>query len=667
MSKTVNVGGNRLGSGNKINVTMHGYQRSNHDLSYLWKSTMAPGTLVPFMVIPGMPGDTFDIDLDSVVKTHPTIGPLFGSFKLQLDVFNVPIRLYSKILHNNKLGIGMKMNQVYFPRLKLSGNALDNTSKTPIEFQQINQSSILAYLGIRGLGWGLEGSTPITGFTSDKFNAIPYLAYFDIFKNYYANKMEEDAYIIDSKPPFFSMGSFSNFDTNTNSAIDGLTPVQLSASGVLSLIGDNLTKDNVLVEMYISAGNTYKITLGELALNDLSILDFNGNGTNLSVFEFKDKYNTGKILSISIDPELIGINTNPLLRPFNLSLIDEMREQLLSADPDIPFIIDENSPEPYSIPLTKQYNLRMAAVNCQEGLLVKTYQSDIFNNWVNSDLISGSDSIAELSKVSTAGNSFTIDTLNLSKKVYDMLNRIAVSGGSYEDYLEAVYDHNSKWRAETPIYCGGLSKEIVFQEIVSQAASDGDPLGSLAGKGVMANKHKGGKVVVTVDEPCYIIGIVSITPRICYSQGNEWHTQALLTMDDFHKPALDGIGYQDLVTNQMAFWDSYNAGIGEGIISFNSAGKQPAWLNYMTNYDKSYGNFADERSQMFMTLNRRYESIASAIGMELSIKDLTTYIDPAKFNYAFAQTDLSAMNFWVQIANNITARRKMSAKMIPNL
>ena len=91
-------------------------------------------------------------------------------------------------------------------------------------------------------------------------------------------------------------------------------------------------------------------------------------------------------------------------------------------------------------------------------------------------------------------------------------------------------------------------------------------------------------------------------------------------------------------------------------------GKQPAWLNYMTDFNRVYGNFADPDNEMFMTLNRRYE-----MDENYRIADLTTYIDPSKFNYIFAQTELDAQNFWVQIACDITARRKMSAKVIPNL
>ena len=51
-----------------------------------------------------------------------------------------------------------------------------------------------------------------------------------------------------------------------------------------------------------------------------------------------------------------------------------------------------------------------------------------------------------------------------------MLNRIAVSDGSYRSWLETVYTGGYTERTETPIYCGGSSAEIVFQEVVSTSA-----------------------------------------------------------------------------------------------------------------------------------------------------------------------------------------------------
>jgi hypothetical protein len=252
-----------------------------------------------------------------------------------------------------------------------------------------------------------------------------------------------------------------------------------------------------------------------------------------------------------------------------------------------------------------------------------------------------------------------------------MLNRIAISGGSYDDWLDAVYTHERAKSCENPIYHGSLIKELGFEEVVSQADVTTDengkqPLGTLAGRGRLTGKNKGGKIKIKVDEPSYIIGLVSLTPRIDYSQGNKWDTN-LKTMNDLHKPALDAIGYQDLITDQMAWFDTTcDSG---GNVSYNTAGKQPAWINYMTNVNQTRGTFAekidpnngDEGGSMFMTLNRQYEQGANGI------QDLTTYVDPSKFNSIFADSSLSSQNFWVQISNKILARRKMSAKVIPNL
>ena len=82
----------------------------------------------------------------------------------------------------------------------------------------------------------------------------------------------------------------------------------------------------------------------------------------------------------------------------------------------------------------------------------------------------------------------------------------------------------------------------------------------------------------------------------------------------------------------------------------------------MTNVNRTFGNFAPEMPESFMVLNRNY-----SMGADGQIEDLTTYIDPVKFNYIFADTNLDAMNFWVQTKFDIKVRRLISAKQIPNL
>ena len=80
MAITKQIGKNTLGGGKGMEVRLHEYHRSSHNLSYAWRSTMTVGTLVPFMKLIALPGDTFEIQLDTKVLTHPTVGPLFGSY-----------------------------------------------------------------------------------------------------------------------------------------------------------------------------------------------------------------------------------------------------------------------------------------------------------------------------------------------------------------------------------------------------------------------------------------------------------------------------------------------------------------------------------------------------------------------------------------------------------
>ena len=651
----VKLGGDRLGSGNKMSVELEGYGRSNHNLSYRWRSSMSAGTLVPFMKLVAMPGDTFDIALDAYIQTHPTVGPLFGSFKVQLDVFTIPMRLYNSLLHNNKMKIGLQMNKVYFPIIELSAPFEANADEiTDIDNSQINPSCLLAYLGIRGIG--INGVEP--GITR-KFNAVPILAYWEIYKQYYANLMEEVGYVIHN-------------GENAGGAITSIS--------IIDEAGSQTPLPDPLGIYMGSSGYKIQIDWATATAPNLEYIEFQiNNGSQLLWVPALDlginwheepndwwtgnfnaaKYGQVNVYNWRVASTSNSINAAPQLYQFSLENIDEMREELLAYNSmTTPFDISVTNNAPYNYLIDNQ-----AILSSQEGLGVKTYQSDLFNNWLNTEYIDGPNGINEITKIDTTGNEFTIQQFILAKKVYDLLNRIAVSGGSYRDWIQAVYDDNRPWIPETPVYEGGLIKELVFQEVIGQSAAETQPLGTLGGRGVLNDKHKGGRLHIKIAEPSYIMGIASLTPRVEYSQGNDWDVYELQTMDDVHKPGMDEIGFQDLITEQMAWWSTnYIAGTTNDWVQ-NSAGKQPAWINYMTSVDKVLGNFAIENNEMFMTLNRRYEYDAAG-GV---IQDLTTYIDPAKYNYIFAQTSLDAQNFWVSIGCKVESRRVMSAKQMPNL
>lgn len=671
MEITKSIGKNTLGGGKKMNVQLHTYSRSTHDLSSVWRNTQSPGTLVPFMVEVALPGDTWEIGLDANVMTHPTVGPLFGSFKLQLDVFEAPMRLYQAQLHNNALKIGLDMSKVKLPIIGIDTyNQIDYPTKEN-EYSQINPSCLLAYLGIRG--W--LGRNGVTGgenvLNNMKKNAIPLIAYYDIFKNYYANKQEEKFWTIS--------GDVSNVQIiRISEAVQATT-----INGNTTILNTALTQpNNTPIEIWLKEAlpesevtKTVKIinnadTISGSSLQTAYIL---GQITQ-PVISYDNA--TGKqIIKFNTKTQINGISAGSIvgLISWNLEDIDETREQIYQQPKSSPFNINLNSGKKEylyqfvtRVGNNNSMNVPLHTTTKQFGLAVKTYQSDIFNNWINTDWIDGPNGISAVTAVDTSSGSLSLDTLNLAQKVYNMLNRIAVSDGTYKSWLETVYTNQYIENCETPVYMGGMSQEIVFQEVVSNAAAENEPLGTLAGRGVLhGDSRKGGKVIIKCNEPAYIMGICSITPRIDYSQGNKWFND-IKTMNDLHKPQLDGIGYQDLLEVNMAYWAQ---GVSSTGLLNISPGKSVAWINYMTAVNELYGEFCEKNSENFMVLDRKYEMNDSleSNGSYRKIKDMTTYIDPAKYNYIFADTSLSAMNFWVQIRKDIKVRRKMSAKQIPNL
>lgn len=678
MGKVVTLGGDRIGSEGKMKEYLHGYSRSSHDVGCIIATDQAVGTLVPYYCDIATNGTTYYIDMATKVRTLPTNGPLFGTFKHQLDWYSIPIRLYIGALHNNALGIGLKMKEIKLPKMAISWNNVNNKGG-------IAQDSLLAYLGFRDFG-------RVNG-TNDQIRKIPgifMLAYWDIYKNYYANKQEEIGYQITGVGKTNLLEVYLETRDTGESLTSANTPefkweqavtqdklqnasITLTFSSAVDEETARETKiyiqrgsQNVQIDLNAKAG--YKHWVGYNK-------GINANNQNQWVFvqsggrdEMLIPVGAIEANGVAADVTQIAI-VNPT--KFSLSRIDDIREEILATKKSTEYVFPAASGgnyAPYNY-INMQLGGRRGYAYSQAGLGLKTYLSDRFNNWLSTEWIDGTtNGINEITAVDVSDGKLTMDALILSKKLFNMLNRIAVSGGSYNDWQEAVYGVNTLRLAESPMYCGGMSSEIVFDEVVANSGytdENGEQaLGSLAGRG-NDKASKGGKSIkIRIEEPSMIMCIGSITPRVFYSQGNKWWNQ-LETMDDLHKPELDKIGFQELLTEEFAAFDSVvsrDASSPYSTVTYKSIGKQPSWIQYMTRVNESFGSFSAGGELEWMVLNRKYEKTDAG-----TIKDATTYIDPRIFNAAFADTKTTAKNFWVQVAFDITARRKMSAKQIPNL
>lgn len=691
----VSIGKNTLGGGKKMTTRLNNYNRSTHNLDCVCRTSAAVGTLIPTLYHLVLPGDTFPIQTRCHTLTHPTIGPLFGSFKQQNDFFFCPIRLYNAMLHNNALNIGLNMKQVKFPIFPISYKLYTDKTKMAGSndslLNEVNPSSLVAYTGVRALS-----TLDPYGSNMRTLNCTKIMMYFDIFKNYYANKQEKKFYVISGNTYYLYKQIASSLSegqmslTIANSS-DNQKSWNIVATGLPNSIGSNgeypknpqdyqawvlaikpYTQDTESGQIEISinmqtgwllesggnVGGLRKIqiygTINNLKENGI-LTDITKSVKN--AVEGAEYYRINDITYLPteqtfktyfyIDKPSLAASVEARYNSYDLATIDDMRESILTAG-KTQYI----SQDPFIVDIFKPIQTKDGiAPSCSQplvGLALKTYQSDINTNWVNTEWIDGETGINAITAIDTSGGSFTLDTLNLAKKVYTMLNRIAVSDGSYNAWIQTVYTSGGLNHIETPLYLGGSSLEIEFQEVVNNSGNEEQPLGSLAGRGIASN-HKGGNIIFKADEPGYIFCITSITPRVDYFQGNEWDNY-LVTLDDLHKPQLDGIGFQDRLYRNI------NANTTSSTGS-KSIGKQPAWIEYMTNVNKTYGNFALIENEGWMCLNRIFGDIDT----------YTTYIFPHLYNNIFADTDITAQNFWVQIAFNTNPRRVMSAKIIPNI
>ena len=353
MKKT--LGGDRLRSESKMEVYLPNFGRSSHNIGKIIRTSQACGTIVPYWCQIGLDGTTFYIDITTKVKTLPTTGPVFGSFKHQIDVFVIPIRLYIAALHNNALGVGLNMSKVLLPQFRAS-TATTSIYENDTNRGQVNPSSLLSYLGIKGFGHSKTNSYIRT------FPAIFNLAYWDIFKNYYANKQEENAYVITGinhiwKKISAGDGIAWNREWTENlSEAYPLSPSSQAPSFIKLEFEEKVSPEEVNEIQFLTndperpTQEINKLTkLGDAFIFERTDPEAMGlkkpddpkRATNIYVYQVKKPIKIAYNLNIAGQNYLtMPDNQKIKLTPFPLKNIDEERNKILAAPSSSAYVVD---------------------------------------------------------------------------------------------------------------------------------------------------------------------------------------------------------------------------------------------------------------------------------------------------------------------------------------
>lgn len=169
--------------------------------------------------------------------------------------------------------------------------------------------------------------------------------------------------------------------------------------------------------------------------------------------------------------------------------------------------------------------------------------------------ITVTDPTFKLSDKSIKGINFSMAQWRYLATMTVLRERLALTDGSYNELIKAMFGHNPRWHNHNAVYCGGTRQPIVFSEVVNTTESDTAPLGDVAGRAISSSNHD--VIHVHSDDYGCFITVLVITPDEYYSQGVDkmW---SRLTNAEQYLPILNNLS-PDSTLNKELYVSGNNA------------------------------------------------------------------------------------------------------------
>lgn len=184
-------------------LTRRRNKKSNVNLSHVSPTTLAPGNLIPISFTRILAGDDLRFKPSAFVQAMPMNAPLVNGFKLCLEYFFVPDRLYNWDLLVDNTGVTDDPDNVKFPLLPAPADYSSGRISFLLNTEQgaKGNASLLAGRVVQpgsladycGFPVGLIPTYSVVTDTDDRnqFSALKMLGVLDIFYHYYVNQQIE--------------------------------------------------------------------------------------------------------------------------------------------------------------------------------------------------------------------------------------------------------------------------------------------------------------------------------------------------------------------------------------------------------------------------------------------------------------------------------------------
>lgn len=608
-------------------------QRSRRDLSLYKPFTASVGTLVPCFSTDMLPGDWMRINTIATVQSMPMVAPVRGRWKVSFDYYYNPwSNIYGFMDNDTRLSTQQIVNMYRYtfhlgPAQKLDD--IDNLGFVLMQLPKVPCGGVLDFLGcpIGYVGDFSNGTNSGTvAIEGSDHPAEGFITYLDIVRNYYVNnQLDKVPYLANNNPEAItSVVSETPYNSVTLEKLDDF---------ILSLRN---TSRKGLTETY----NIFKLGY----LQDYFL------------------YSQGNNPTTSTGPQTM----------------------LPSFD-----------------------------IKRQCGLFLTNYRMDLLRG-IMSQSVGEFKAKVNVEDVNGQTPFVSMDNVYFADKLQQFINRIDITGGRFTDWIRTRWNIDPGISVDRPIYLGSHSLWLNTIDVIA-TASGATNVGSRNDNSVLGQQvgYQVGKMTdkkqrpITIKSKQYgtLMCIFRIVPDVVYSEGFELN-MLKTKFADIYDPAFKQLGFQDVLKAEMSVFptihtwyttdsgsslpDEYYWSVSNNITNKTSVGKRVAWSEYMGSLGRAHGEFASGMSLDYWVNNRRYyvgssasrdtfiASLRSEVPASIPFSeefadkfihsfDATTYVYPHLWNTPFANIDIKAMNYNVDVYFQIDANRSLGKRVMPHM
>lgn len=633
-------------------------KKSKFNLTHLHSTTLDPGYLVPFCLIPTLPNDSFRIGLSTFIRAQPMLAPLMHEVRLFTQYWFVPNRIIWEEWEDFITGGNDLSLTPPFPTVKLTAD-------------DCKVGSLTDYFGLP-LVQDLEVS------------ALPYRAMAEIWNTRYRDEDLQDELPIDYGSsedtttsrellsPSFAKDYFTTARPFTQRGGDVAVPVQNNIGGV-SPRGKRVTFKVVAVHHTTSAASS----AGGLEFCASGDGGWNFDAINLALEQWfqdhRDDIDTlvapmpaygntatdrQKFTPELMTPRLFYNQTlasryggSDVLAAFyvfveNVSVFEQSTpvQEGISVAP----FTSSTCPSPRigrpatTIALYNGFPFYTSGPTSwlqPDGLGPVTQGSVTFiGTYIWTDAAMTGEYQYQLSSGSGETGIYIRD-LRKTAALQRYAERSLRYGNRYEEFIQREFGIKPRdYRIQRPEYLGGGSGILNISEVLQTAESTDTGVGTMRGHGVASISQR--PIRFRCPEHGIILGLLSIRPKSVYTQGvdREWLKRSRL---DFFTPELANIGMQEVLQQEL----------------FATA----ANVNEVFGYSERYQEYRYQRpsvtGEFRTTLNfwNMARLFANAPNLNAEFIDMANAI--GDFKRPFQVQDNSAHAFICMLKNHIRAYR----------